>query len=95
MTQERTGRQHRDLFAKVGFVSIYLSSRRHSTNCEGVRKGEPAARVKVHSGGRLRDSLRKVDCSTDDEAESSPMSKQEAELRKPRRMSYARDLEML
>jgi hypothetical protein len=83
------------IFAKAGFLSIYLSARRHSTSCDGVRKGEPAARVRVHSGGRLRGSLRKVDCSTDDDAESNPMSKQELELRKPRRMSYARDLEML
>jgi hypothetical protein len=43
--------------------------------CDGVRKGEPAARVRVHSGGRLRGSLRKADYSTDDDAESSPMSK--------------------
>ena len=60
----------------AGFLSIYLSYRRHNTNCEGIRKGEPAARVRVHSGGRLRGSLRKADYSTDDDAESSPMSKQ-------------------
>ena len=63
------------IFAKAGFLSIYLSARRHSTSCDGVRKGEPAARVRVHSGGRLRGSLRKADYSTDDDVERGPMSK--------------------
>src|SRR5919106_4940103 len=31
------------IFAKAGFLSIYLSARRHSTNREGIRKEQPVA----------------------------------------------------
>ena len=59
-------------------MSIYLSSRRHNTSCDGIRKVEPVdggegAKRRVSS---RQPSRRKADCSTDDDAECGPMSKQ-------------------
>ena len=40
-----------------------------------LERGNQSPEVRVRSGGSLRGSLRKADYSTDDDAESSPMSK--------------------
>jgi hypothetical protein len=60
----------------AAFVSIYLSSRRHSTSCDGVRKGEPIDEGAKQRVSSRQPSRRKTDCTTDDDAVSGPMSKQ-------------------
>jgi hypothetical protein len=40
-----------------------------------LERGNQSPEVRVRSGGRLRGGLRKADYSTDDDAESSPVSK--------------------